>query len=111
MMTLIRVGKIAYLDRFTRSGGSAEAQPFGCMRPWRSCAIAQSPSPLAPACSGPWKTAKFAFARYPVLFQGAGKQKPLEAVLSIALISLRKFGAGEGIRTLDPNLGKVVLYP
>ena len=24
---------------------------------------------------------------------------------------LRSFGAGEGIRTLDPNLGKVVLYP
>ena len=23
----------------------------------------------------------------------------------------RKFGAGEGIRTPDPNLGKVVLYP
>jgi hypothetical protein len=22
-----------------------------------------------------------------------------------------KTGAGEGIRTLDPNLGKVVLYP
>jgi hypothetical protein len=22
----------------------------------------------------------------------------------------REFGAGEGIRTLDPNLGKVVLY-
>jgi hypothetical protein len=21
------------------------------------------------------------------------------------------YGAGEGIRTLDPNLGKVVLYP
>jgi hypothetical protein len=28
-----------------------------------------------------------------------------------ALISMRKSGAGEGIRTLDPNLGKVVLYP
>jgi hypothetical protein len=28
-----------------------------------------------------------------------------------ALHSLRHFGAGEGIRTLDPNLGKVVLYP
>ena len=27
------------------------------------------------------------------------------------LIFLRKPGAGEGIRTLDPNLGKVVLYP
>ncbi len=26
-------------------------------------------------------------------------------------ISVRKSGAGEGIRTLDPNLGKVVLYP
>jgi len=24
---------------------------------------------------------------------------------------LRKIGAGEGIRTLDPDLGKVVLYP
>ena len=24
---------------------------------------------------------------------------------------LKKTGAGEGIRTLDPNLGKVVLYP
>ena len=24
---------------------------------------------------------------------------------------LEKFGAGEGIRTLDPDLGKVVLYP
>jgi hypothetical protein len=23
---------------------------------------------------------------------------------------IEKFGAGEGIRTLDPNLGKVVLY-
>jgi hypothetical protein len=22
-----------------------------------------------------------------------------------------RYGAGEGIRTLDPNLGKVVLYP
>ncbi|PWB88847.1 hypothetical protein C5688_18655 [Methylocystis sp. MitZ-2018] len=25
-----------------------------------------------------------------------------------ALISMTKFGAGEGIRTLDPNLGKVM---
>jgi hypothetical protein len=27
------------------------------------------------------------------------------------LILLRTFGAGDGIRTHDPNLGKVVLYP
>ena len=25
--------------------------------------------------------------------------------------TLETLGAGEGIRTLDPNLGKVVLYP
>ena len=25
--------------------------------------------------------------------------------------NLEKIGAGEGIRTLDPDLGKVVLYP
>ena len=27
------------------------------------------------------------------------------------LIFFENSGAGEGIRTLDPNLGKVVLYP
>jgi hypothetical protein len=29
----------------------------------------------------------------------------------VVVVSVGKFGAGEGIRTLDPNLGKVVLYP
>jgi hypothetical protein len=28
-----------------------------------------------------------------------------------AVAHMEKSGAGEGIRTLDPNLGKVVLYP
>ncbi len=41
----------------------------------------------------------------------AGKQKTAPEDRFNALISLRKSGAGEGIRTLDPNLGKVVLYP
>jgi len=27
------------------------------------------------------------------------------------LFGISAIGAGEGIRTLDPNLGKVVLYP
>ena len=40
-----------------------------------------------------------------------GKQKTAPKGRSKQLIFLRKFGAGEGIRTLDPNLGKVVLYP
>jgi hypothetical protein len=47
----------------------------------------------------------------PVFHTGAGKQKTAPKDRFKPLISLRKFGAGEGIRTLDPNLGKVVLYP
>ena len=39
------------------------------------------------------------------------KQKQPRRAVFNRLISLRKSGAGEGIRTLDPNLGKVVLYP
>jgi hypothetical protein len=41
----------------------------------------------------------------------AGKQKEAPKGRSLLMISLRKSGAGEGIRTPDPNLGKVVLYP
>jgi hypothetical protein len=31
--------------------------------------------------------------------------------MAIQFDLLADFGAGEGIRTLDPDLGKVVLYP
>jgi hypothetical protein len=41
----------------------------------------------------------------------ASKQKRPRRTAFNFLIFLRKSGAGEGIRTLDPNLGKVVLYP
>ena len=45
----------------------------------------------------------------PAFAWGAGKQKrPRRAALN-RLKSLRDFGAGEGIRTLDPNLGKTML--
>ena len=37
----------------------------------------------------------------------AGKHKMVPKGRSKRLIFLKKFGAGEGIRTLDPNLGKV----
>jgi hypothetical protein len=40
-----------------------------------------------------------------------GKQQTAPKDRFKPLIALRKSGAGEGIRTLDPNLGKVVLYP
>ena len=42
----------------------------------------------------------------PVFETGAGKQKTAPKGHSNALISLEEIGAGEGIRTLDPNLGK-----
>jgi hypothetical protein len=43
----------------------------------------------------------------PALTSGAGKRQAAPRGRSKPWISLRKFGAGEGIRTLDPNLGKV----
>ena len=39
----------------------------------------------------------------------AGKQKTAPKDRFNTLISLKKSGAGEGIRTLDPNLGKIAL--
>jgi hypothetical protein len=47
----------------------------------------------------------------PVSPSGGGKQKTAPEGRSKQLIFLRKSGAGDGIRTHDPNLGKVVLYP
>ena len=35
----------------------------------------------------------------------------LQAKVATGQETLETLGAGEGIRTLDPNLGKVVLYP
>jgi hypothetical protein len=45
------------------------------------------------------------------LRRAARKQPPGESPAANILICLVENGAGEGIRTLDPNLGKVVLYP
>ena len=57
----------------------------------------------------------FAFCRFPpaspTLAPGTGKQKAAPKDRFNRFIFLKKTGAGEGIRTLDPNLGKVVLYP
>ena len=57
----------------------------------------------------------FAFCCFPpaspAFAWGAGKQKTAPKDRFNRFIFLKKSGAGEGIRTLDPNLGKVVLYP
>jgi hypothetical protein len=47
----------------------------------------------------------------PAVVPKAGKQKTTPKDPSDSLICLKNIGAGEGIRTLDPDLGKVVLYP
>jgi hypothetical protein len=59
---------------------------------------AESPLPYAFCCFPPAS---------PAFLSGTGKQKTVPNDRSKQLPSLRKFGAGEGIRTLDPNLGKV----
>ena len=43
----------------------------------------------------------------PAFVPEAGKQKKTPRDPSQLLICLKKIGAGEGIRTLDPDLGKV----
>ncbi len=47
----------------------------------------------------------------PISLAVPGKQNAAPKGRFKSLLFLRKTGAGEGIRTLDPNLGKVVLYP
>ncbi len=60
-------------------------------------------------------TRKQAFQCFPVASEhldcGAGKRKTAPKDRSKRYSFLRKTGAGEAIRTPDPNLGKVVLYP
>jgi hypothetical protein len=38
-------------------------------------------------------------------------QMPNSPAAEFEILRFGKIGAGEGIRTLDPDLGKVVLYP
>jgi hypothetical protein len=44
----------------------------------------------------------------PAFSPEAGKQKTTPEDRSQLLICLKKIGAGEGIRTLDPDLGKIL---
>ena len=68
--------------------------------------------PTPEAAAGPLQHASCCFPHAsPVSSTVSGKQKTAPRDRSKSVIFLRKFGAGEGIRTLDPNLGKVVLYP
>ncbi len=49
-----------------------------------------------------------------VTYVSLSPMSPCHLCLPVTYVSgsdKRKNGAGEGIRTLDPDLGKVVLYP
>lgn len=50
-----------------------------------------------------WATDTFALARTNTTAQQPGRARSISDALG-------KIGAGEGARTLDPDLGKVVLY-
>ena len=52
-----------------------------------------------------------AFRLLPWCFRGPDSKKGAHRALSQVFDFLGPFGAGEAIRTPDPNLGKVMLYP
>ena len=64
------------------------------------------------AAEGPLR---FAFCCFPhaspAFASASGKQKTVPRDRFKHLNFLRKLGAGDAIRTRDPNLGKVMLYP
>src|SRR5271156_5938671 len=65
-------------------------------------------SPMPKVAVRPLRRAFYCFPpASPPFVSGPGKQKRPRRAAFIRLISLKKLGAGEGIRTLDPNLGKV----
>jgi hypothetical protein len=61
--------------------------------------MAKPPSDVAPA------------TQHGTIATALKAKKPPCGGLSEPSWAWREIGAGEGIRTLDPNLGKVVLYP
>ena len=68
--------------------------------------------PLPEAAHSPLLHAFFCFPpASPIPASWAGKQKTAPMGRSKPRISLKESGAGEGIRTLDPNLGKIAVRP
>ncbi len=81
-------------SEFMRSPEAVDCDSFGAI-------------PMPEAAAGPLQHASCCFPHAsPVSSTGSGKQKTAPRDRSKPLISMRQFGAGEGIRTLDPNLGK-----
>jgi hypothetical protein len=97
----------------SKSGLSQDASSNEALRlPGMAAFCGFGPPPMPEAAVDPLQYAFCCFPHAsPISKTGAGTQKRPRRVVLKSLKILRDFGAGEGIRTLDPNLGKVVLYP
>jgi hypothetical protein len=84
-------------SEFTRSLEAAGYDSFGAL-------------PMPEVAARPLRLAFCCFPHAsPGFAERGGEAKKAPKDRSETLISLRKSGAGEGIRTLDPNLGKVAI--
>ena len=104
-------------SRLHLAKGTAETK-HSSLRSWRKRGVAQGSGARAKSPDfAPASTPKpaqrpllCAFCCFPHASPdsqtGVGKQKTVPTDRLKPVLSLRKFGAGEGIRTLDPNLGK-----
>ena len=80
-----------------------------CVAAWSDPACDNGGLHMPKVAVRPLRSSSYRFPHAsPVSTSGAGKQEAAPEDRFKPLISSRKFGAGEGIRTLDPNLGKVM---
>jgi hypothetical protein len=94
------------------SGAASIAAPHGQLCIERAPVRQLSRRPLIGCtANAAWRSRLCFPPASPILPPPPGKQKFRGLRLRRCLNTLRKIGAGEGIRTLDPDLGKVVLYP
>jgi hypothetical protein len=100
MLAATAVGSVAVATTspHAASFGNPDEPPQGAINTRGNPASLADPGPQNPVSGSQF----LAFA------PEAGKQKAALRDRFKSLILFRKFGAGEGIRTLDPNLGKVV---
>ena len=99
-----------------RRGGVA-SEPVGSvdvqLPPRDNCVMMLRPTlHLHKAAGSPLGSGFYCFPpASPAFVSEAGKQKTTPKDRTDSLICLKKFGAGEGIRTLDPDLGKIRNLP
>src|SRR4029079_7305500 len=81
-----------------------------CWKPWQNAATTSFPRRHT-ARRIPSKLRPAAISVQPTGVRADRSRRGIEIVGTPRVPRGAKIGAGEGIRTLDPDLGKVVLYP